>query len=145
MVEREPQAGAVRLLVIKGDASYASQVQHHRVATPARCDGSLPSPLHSAIIRNDFPMMFPPAVTWTRAVGLRGHATKTYVYMYNLSIMAMHHPGRHENKGVAGAGRPPSLLVVATWVLGQVLNCSLFVLSADMIQLTRKTSELDMR
>ncbi|OCK88891.1 uncharacterized protein K441DRAFT_668357, partial [Cenococcum geophilum 1.58] len=37
-----------------------------------RCDGSLPSPLHLAIKRNDFLMMFPPAATWTRAVGLRG-------------------------------------------------------------------------
>ena len=54
---------------------YASQAQHHRVATPARCtrcDGSPPSPLHLAIIRNEFLMMFPPAATWTRAVGLRG-------------------------------------------------------------------------
>ena len=52
-----------------------SQAQHHRVATPARCarcDGSPPLPLHLAIIRNDFPMMFPPVATWTRAVGLRG-------------------------------------------------------------------------
>jgi len=38
----------------------------------ARCDGSLPSPLHLAIKRNEFQMMFPPAATWTRAVGLRG-------------------------------------------------------------------------
>jgi len=61
--------------VAEGDASYASQAQHHRTATTARCTrcgGSLPSPLHLAIIRNEFLMMFPPAATWTRAVGLRG-------------------------------------------------------------------------
>src|SRR5207248_4848968 len=49
--------------------------QHHRTATPARCTrcgGSLPSPLHLATIRSCFPIMFPPAATWTRAVGLRG-------------------------------------------------------------------------
>ncbi|OCK90980.1 uncharacterized protein K441DRAFT_665488, partial [Cenococcum geophilum 1.58] len=54
---------------------YASRAQHHRTATTAhcmRCDGSLPSPLHFAIKRNDFLMMFLPAATWTRAVGLRG-------------------------------------------------------------------------
>jgi len=41
--------------VVKGDAlydaSYASQAQHYRTATTARCtrcDGSLPSPLHLA-------------------------------------------------------------------------------------------------
>ena len=52
---------------------YASRAQHHRIATTARCtrcDGSLPSPLHLAIKRNGFQMMFPPAATWTRAVGL---------------------------------------------------------------------------
>ena len=37
-----------------------------------RCDSSLPLPLHLAIIRNDFLIMFPPTATWTRAVGLRG-------------------------------------------------------------------------
>ena len=61
--------------VVKGDASYASQAQHHRAATTARCtrcDGSLPSPLHLAIIGNDFLMMFLPAATWTRVVELRG-------------------------------------------------------------------------
>ena len=61
--------------VVEGDALYASRAQHHRAASTARCircDGSLPSPLHLAIIRNDFLMIFPPAATWTRAVGLRG-------------------------------------------------------------------------
>jgi len=38
-----------------------------------RCDGSLLLPLHLAIMGNDFLMMFLLAVTWTRAVGLRGH------------------------------------------------------------------------
>src|SRR5580658_3627711 len=54
---------------------YASRAQHHRAATTARCtrcDGSLPLPLHLAIKRNEFQMMFPPTATWTRAVGLRG-------------------------------------------------------------------------
>jgi len=37
-----------------------------------RCDGSLLSPLHLAIMGNNFLMMFPPVATWTRAVGLRG-------------------------------------------------------------------------
>src|SRR6266576_6692158 len=65
--------------VVEGDALYdvyASLAQHHRTATTARCtrcNGSLLSPLHLAIIRNEFLMMFPPAATWTRAVGLRGH------------------------------------------------------------------------
>jgi len=57
------------------NASYASRAQHHRTATTARytrCDGSLPSPLHLAIVRKVFLIMFPPAATWTRAVGLRG-------------------------------------------------------------------------
>src|SRR5436853_754897 len=74
MVKQELQAEAVRLLVLLR-AMYASRAQHHRVATTARCarcDGSLPSPLHLAIKRNGFQMMFPPAATWTRAVGLRG-------------------------------------------------------------------------
>ena len=74
MVEQELHAEAVRLLVLLR-AMYASRAQHHRVATTARCtrcDGSLPSPLHLAIKRNDFLMMFPPAATWTRAVGLAG-------------------------------------------------------------------------
>ena len=75
MVKQELQAEAVKLLVLLR-AMYASRAQHHRVATTARCtrcDGSLPSPLHLAIKRNGFQMMFPPAATWTRAVGLRGH------------------------------------------------------------------------
>ena len=57
------------------DASYASRAQYHRTATTARCmrcDGSLPSPLHLAIIRNDFLMIFSPAATWTCVVVLRG-------------------------------------------------------------------------
>ena len=64
--------------VVEGDALYdvyASLAQHHRTATTTRytrCDGSLPSPLHLAIIRNEFLMMFPPMAMWTRAVGLRG-------------------------------------------------------------------------
>ena len=61
--------------VVEGNALNASQAQHHRVATTARCtrcDGSLLSPLHLAIKRNGFQMMFLPAATWTRAVGLRG-------------------------------------------------------------------------
>jgi len=36
-----------------------------------------------AIIRNDFPMMFPPAATWTRAVGLRGRIVYINDY-YNI-------------------------------------------------------------
>ena len=74
MVKQELQVEAVRLLVLLR-AMYGSRAQHHRVATTARCtrcDGSLPSPLHLAIKRNGFQMMFPPAATWTRAVGLRG-------------------------------------------------------------------------
>ena len=79
MVGRElPSGGSEAPGVVEGDASNASRAKHHRTATTARCtrcDGSLPSPLHLAIIRNDFPMMFPPAATWTRAVGLRGQLT----------------------------------------------------------------------
>ena len=58
-----------------------------------------------AIIRNDFPIMFPPAATWTRAVGLRGpqlilkdeilvvkkyinkHLNKGFIYL-NISLVA---------------------------------------------------------
>jgi len=50
--------------VVKGD--YVSQAQHHGAATTARCmrcSGSLPSPLHLAIIRNNFLIMFPPMAT----------------------------------------------------------------------------------
>ena len=60
---------------IKGDTLNMSRAQHYRVATLAhyiRYNGSLPSPLHLAIIRNEFLMIFLPAATWTRAVGLRG-------------------------------------------------------------------------
>ena len=63
--------------VVEGDALYVSRAQHHRAATTARCiccDSFLPLPLHLAIIKNDFLMMFPPAVTWTCAVGLCGLA-----------------------------------------------------------------------
>src|SRR5436305_4381007 len=70
-----PSGGSEAPGVVKGGASNASQAQHYRTATPARCTrcgGSLPSPLHLAIMGNCFPMMFPPAATWTRAVGLRG-------------------------------------------------------------------------
>ena len=69
-----PSGGSEAPGGVEGDALYASRAQHHKAATTARCkrcDGSLPSPLHLAIIRNDF-LMFPPAATWTRAVGLRG-------------------------------------------------------------------------
>ena len=79
---------AVRLLVLLR-AMYVSRAQHHRVATTARCtrcDGSLPSPLHLAIKRNGFQMMFPPAATWTRAVGLRGLDEFIIVYLNNIII-----------------------------------------------------------
>jgi hypothetical protein len=52
-----PDGGSRTPGVVEGDA-YASQAQHHRTATTARCtrcDGSLPSPLHLAIIRKRFP------------------------------------------------------------------------------------------
>src|SRR5438105_8372194 len=90
MVRQELQAEAVRLLVLLR-AMYASRAQHHRVVTTARCtrcDGSLPSPLHLAIKRNGFQMMFPPAATWTRAVGLRG-LTK---YLNNLDLVSLNLP-----------------------------------------------------
>ena len=82
MVKQELQAEAVRLLVLLR-AMYASRAQHHRVVTTARCtrcDGSLPLPLHLAIKRNGFQMMFPPAATWTRAVGLRGQEGSISIY-----------------------------------------------------------------
>ena len=49
--------------MVKGDALYASRAHHHRIERQrcTRCDGSLPSPLHLAIKRNGFQMMFPPA------------------------------------------------------------------------------------
>ena len=47
-----------------------TEPRRQRAAT--RCGGSLPSPLHLAIKRNDFLIMFPPAATWTRTVGLCG-------------------------------------------------------------------------
>jgi len=52
--------------VVKGDAYTRRRLNTTEVATPARvarCDGSPPSPLHLAIIRNGFPIMFPPAAT----------------------------------------------------------------------------------
>jgi len=61
--------------VVKGDALYASRAQHHRTAMTARCtrcNGSLPSPLHLAIMKNGFLIMFPPVATWTCIVRLRG-------------------------------------------------------------------------
>ena len=70
-----PSGGSEAPGVVEGDALYVLQAQHHRAATTTHCmhcGGSLPLPLHLAIIRNDFLMMFPPAATWTRAVGLRG-------------------------------------------------------------------------
>jgi hypothetical protein len=50
--------------VVEGDVRVAGLIP--RVATTARCarcDGSLLSPLHLAIKRNGFQMMFPPAAT----------------------------------------------------------------------------------
>ena len=83
MVGRElPSGGSEAPGVVEGDASNVSQAQHHRTATTARCTrcvGSLPLPLHLAIIRNDFPMMFPPVVTWTCIVGLCGLSSFIFI------------------------------------------------------------------
>ena len=63
-----------------------TESQRQRAA--ARCDGSLLSPLHLAIKRNGFLIMFPPAATWTRAVGLRGQANYIYkLVTYILKIL----------------------------------------------------------
>src|SRR5436305_14799239 len=88
-----PSGGSEAPGVVEGGASNASQAQHHRTATPARCTrcgGSLPSPLHLAIMGNCFPMMFPPAATWTRAVGLRGRIYYTLALLllcFSVSII----------------------------------------------------------
>ena len=78
MVEQELQAEAVRLLVLlramlctrrglittesNDSAARAATALYHRLCTwPLRGIG--------------FQIMFPPAATWTRAVGLRGHSS----------------------------------------------------------------------
>ena len=68
-----PSGGSEALGVVEGDVLYMLRAQHHGAVTTTRCmccGSSLPLPLHLAIIRNDFLMMFPPAAMWTRAVGL---------------------------------------------------------------------------
>ena len=59
-------------------ASLANTIESQRQRCTC-CDGSLPSPLHLAIIRSGFLMMFPPAAAWTRAVGLRGQFSYLYL------------------------------------------------------------------
>ena len=62
--------GSEAFSVVK--SNYTSQAQCHGAATTAHCmycSGSLLLPLHLAIIRSDFLMMFPPVATWMRAVG----------------------------------------------------------------------------
>ena len=78
MVKQEHQAEAVRLLVLLRAMLRTRRELNTTESLRQRCtryDGSLPSPLHLAIKRNGFQMMFPPAATWTRAVGLRGGFT----------------------------------------------------------------------
>jgi len=51
---------------VKGDALNASQGQYYRTATPVHymhCDSSLLLPLHLAIIKNEFLIMFLPIAT----------------------------------------------------------------------------------
>ena len=82
MVERELQAEAVRLLVLLRAMLYTRRglnTIESNEARYTRYNGSLPSPLHLAIKRNGFQMMFPPAATWTCAVGLRGHFFYCYI------------------------------------------------------------------
>ena len=58
-----PNGGSKAFGGVEGDALYMSQVQYYKAATTVRCkhcNSSLPSPLHLAIIRNDFLIMFPP-------------------------------------------------------------------------------------
>ena len=78
MVGRELQAEAVRLLVLLRAMLRTRRGLNTIESRCTRCDGSLPSPLHLAIKRISILMMFPPAATWTRAVGLRGLKVKIY-------------------------------------------------------------------
>ena len=84
-----PSKGSEAPSGVEGDALYTLQAQHYKAATTARCarcNGSLPLPLHLAIIKNDHLMMFPPVVTWMCAVGLCGQMDiilKEFELVYN--------------------------------------------------------------
>ena len=89
MVGQEPQAKAVRLLVLLRAVHCTILRTRRELNTTARCmhcDGSLLSPLHLAIIGNEFLMMFLPAAMWTRTVGLRGLSFNYALLTYILSI-----------------------------------------------------------
>jgi len=83
MVEQELQAEAVRLLVLlrvmlctrRGPITIESNDSAVRAAT------ALYHRLYTwPLIGIGFQMMFPPAATWTRAVGLRGQEVK-YIFL----------------------------------------------------------------